>query len=68
MKKVLKVDGMTCGHCEKAVKEALNELAEVTSVSVDLGEKKVEVEGNNLDDKVLKDLIDEAGYQVLSID
>lgn len=67
MKKILKVEGMSCGHCEKAVKEALNELSEVTGVSVNLEEKRVEVEGNNLDDKVLKEVIDEAGYEVLSI-
>lgn len=68
MKRVLKVEGMSCGHCEKAVKEALGELSEVINVSVDLEEKKVEVEGNGLEDKVLKAVIDEAGYEVLSID
>ena len=68
MKKILKVEGMSCGHCEKAVKDALNELPEVTNVIVNLEEKKVEVEGNNLDDKVLREAIDEAGYEVLSVD
>lgn len=68
MKKILIVEGMSCGHCEKAVKNALNELSEVTDVNVDLAEKKVEVTGEGLEDSKLKEAIDEAGYEVISID
>ncbi len=32
----LKVQGMTCGHCESAVKEALRRVAGVTDAAVDL--------------------------------
>ena len=67
MKKILIVEGMSCGHCEKAVKNALGELPEVTDVKVDLAEKRVEVDGENLDDARLKEAIDEAGYEVVSI-
>ena len=67
MKRTLKVEGMTCGHCEKAVKEALREIPEVLDVWVDLGEKTVVVEGSNLVDSTLKEAIDEAGYEVVSI-
>ncbi|MGO1470128.1 MAG: heavy-metal-associated domain-containing protein [Tissierella sp.] len=67
MKKTLKVEGMSCGHCEKAVKEALREDPSVLDVKVDLLEGKVEVTGDNLEDKRLKEAIDEAGYQVMSI-
>lgn len=68
MKKTLKVEGMTCSHCEKAVKEALREIPEVLDAWVNLGEKTVEVEGSNLVDSRLKEAIDEAGYEVVSID
>lgn len=68
MKKVLTVEGMSCGHCEMAVKNALNELGEVINVVVDLNEKRVEVEGNNLDDAKLRQAIDDAGYDVIKID
>ncbi len=68
MKKTLIVEGMSCAHCEKAVKDALSELSEVTSVNVNLKEKRVEVEVNNLEDKKLIDAIEEAGYEVVSID
>lgn len=67
MKKVLLVDGMSCGHCEKSVKNALGELEGVSKVEVNLKTKKVEVEGENLVDTVLKETIEDAGYEVLEI-
>lgn len=43
-KKVLKVEGMSCSHCENAVKKAVGALDGVSSVSVDLKGKTVTVE------------------------
>lgn len=68
MKKTLIVEGMTCGHCEKAVKNALNELEGVRNVEVNLGEKQVVVEGENLEDSKLREAIDDAGYDIVKID
>ena len=68
MKKTMVVKGMTCSHCENAVKEALREIPEVLDVWVDLTEEKVEVEGSGLVDKRLKEAVAEAGYQVVKID
>lgn len=68
MKKILLVEGMSCAHCEKAVKSALGELPEVKSVEVNLSTKKVVVEGEGLVDDKLREAIDEAGYEVLEID
>ena len=67
MKKVLLVEGMSCGHCEKAVKDALGELEGVSKIEVNLETKKVEVEGENLVDAVLKESIEDAGYDVVEI-
>lgn len=67
MKKILLVDGMTCGHCEKAVKNSLGELDGVSLVEVDLDNKKVEVQGENLQDNLIKEAVEEAGYEVLEI-
>ena len=67
MKKTLIVEGMSCGHCEKAVKGALGELAGVSKVEVNLEAKKVEVEGENLVDSEIKEAIEEAGYDVVEI-
>lgn len=61
------VEGMSCSHCSMAVTNALKELAGVTNVNVDLGSKKVEVEGENLVDDQLKEAVEEAGYDVVEI-
>jgi copper chaperone len=43
-KTTLNVSGMTCGHCEKAVKSALLEVNGVKEVTVSLKSGKVDVE------------------------
>jgi copper chaperone len=68
MIKILTVEGMSCGHCEMAVKKALGDLDGVKSVKVDLDSKKVEVEGEDLIDENLKEAIEDAGYDVVKID
>ena len=57
------VPGMSCGHCEAAVRGELQEVAGVESVSVDLGTKLVVVLGDRLDDRALRAAIDQAGYK-----
>lgn len=67
MKKII-VDGMTCGHCEKSVKDALGKLEGVTTVDVNLKTKEVKVEGDNLSDDLLRETIDDIGFDVTSIE
>lgn len=67
MTKVLLVEGMSCGHCEKAVKGAVGSLDGVSSVDVNLETKEVKVEGENLQDDSLKDAIEDAGYSVVKV-
>ncbi|HHV25917.1 MAG TPA: heavy-metal-associated domain-containing protein [Tissierellia bacterium] len=67
MEKTILIEGMSCGHCVKAVEEALKELDGVKSVVVDLEGKKAVVEGDNLDDNKIKEAIDEAGYDIIEI-
>lgn len=67
MKKTIFIEGMSCGHCVKAVEDALKELEGVKSVNVDLEGKKAEIEGKNLDNSKLEKAIDEAGYEVTEI-
>lgn len=67
MKKTLLVEGMSCGHCEKAVKDALGELEGVSKVEVELSSKKVEVEGEGLNDILIKGAIEDAGYELVEI-
>lgn len=58
------VPGMTCGHCEAAVKQEVGAVAGVTDVDVDLETKDVVVTGTSLDRDALVAAIDEAGYDV----
>jgi len=67
--KTLDVEGMSCSHCENAVKKAVGALNGVGSISVDLKGKKVTVEYDS--EKVtvesIKDAIEDQGYDVKSI-
>lgn len=65
-KTVLKVTGMTCGHCEKAVKTALLNVEGVESVDVSLQEGTVAVayDTAKLNNDKLKETIEDQGYDV----
>ncbi|MDX1593725.1 MAG: cation transporter [Gammaproteobacteria bacterium] len=59
----LKVTGMTCGHCEAAVKKALEAVPGVTAVTrVDRDAGVAEVEGS-ADTAALVAAVVEEGYQ-----
>ncbi len=60
----LSVPGMTCGHCEAAVKQEVGAVAGVTGVDVDLDTKDVAVSGTDLDRDAIVAAIDEAGFDV----
>ncbi len=61
----LKVEGMTCGHCQKAVKEAL-ERQGAQSVQVDLQKGLATVEGNISTEQLIAAVVEE-GYQASSL-
>lgn len=65
-KATLKVSGMSCGHCVKAVEGSVGELQGVSSVKVNLQEGLVDVEfnANELTIETIKDTIDDQGYDV----
>jgi copper chaperone CopZ len=60
----LSVPGMTCGHCEAAVRHEVGALPGVTRVDVDLDTKDVVVTGIGLDRAAIVGAIDEAGFDV----
>ena len=60
----LSVPGMTCGHCEAAVKQEVGAVTGVTAVDVDLQTKDVVITGTDLDRDSIVAAIDEAGYDV----
>lgn len=67
MKKVIVIEGMSCGHCQARVEKALNSILGV-SAKVDLKKKQAVVETEkNLDDSVFTEAVSDAGYKVVSI-
>ena len=67
MRKLLKIEGMSCGHCVMHVQSALEDVPGVKSAKVDLLERSAMVEGDNLNDQALRAAVSEAGYSVSSI-
>ena len=68
MKKTIKIEGMTCGHCVESVTTALNAVEGLTQVNVDLEGNKATVEAENVDDKIIKDAIEDIGFDVVGIE
>jgi copper ion binding protein len=60
------VPGMSCGHCETAVKTEVGKVAGVSTVAVDLETKIVTVSGDAIEHDAIVAAIDEAGYEVVA--
>lgn len=68
MKKIiLNVEGMSCAHCERSVKNAVGELEGVENVIVDLPGKTVAIEydSDNLTFENFKVAIEEEDFNVV---
>ena len=65
----LKIKGMTCGHCVAAVTEQLSSIPGVSKVDVDLDSGLVAVISvDALAQELIVSAVDEAGYELVSID
>jgi P-type Cu+ transporter len=68
MKKTLKVEGMSCGHCKAAVEKALKGIDGVENAVVDLNNKTAEVTLNkDINNDILSNSVTEAGYEVVEV-
>ncbi len=63
----LKVQGMTCQHCVKAIEKSVGKLAGVTEVAVNLANAQVDVhfDERQADEAAIKAVIQEEGYEVV---
>jgi len=59
----IKVEGMTCNHCKSNVESNLEKLSFITKAQVNLNEKSVTIEGDNIDVEKAKDTIEALGYK-----
>lgn len=64
MSKLINIEGMSCGHCEKRVKNALEEIG-VEVVRVSAEENLVEVNENGLSYEKIKEAIEDVGYDII---
>ena len=66
IEKVIKVEGMMCGHCTKKVEEALKELEEVKKVKASVENKEVKIElKKEIEEGKIENIIEELGYKVI---
>ena len=65
-KVILNVQGMSCGHCVKAVEGSVGELAGVETVKVNLEQAQVEIayDASKVTLDTIKETIDDQGYSV----
>lgn len=63
---VLTIGGMNCGHCVKAVTEALSALPFVSGgLEVEVG--RARFRGSAADEAALREALDDAGFELLSV-
>lgn len=61
--KTIKVEGMTCNHCKMNVENNLKKLEFVDNATVNLADKTVIVEGDDLNIDALKNTVNGLGYR-----
>lgn len=59
------VEGMSCGHCSKAVKEGLLKIEGIRDVSVNLEKKEVEILGENFSEDKVREKVEDLGYEII---
>lgn len=63
MQQIFTVTGMTCGHCEKAVMQAIRSLDPQARVRIDRAQNRVEIESGQTRQALAAAIVAE-GYQV----
>lgn len=63
MNQIFTVTGMTCGHCEKAVTRALQQIDPQAQVQIDRAQNHVQVESTHSRESLAKAIAEE-GYAV----
>jgi copper chaperone CopZ len=56
------VPGISCSHCEHAIRQELDKIGGLSSIQVDIDKKLVTVSGERIDEAAIVAAIDEAGY------
>lgn len=68
MRKIIKIKGMTCGHCSARVEKMLLNVDGINDAVVDLaGENAIIKLEKEVADDVIREAVDDAGYEVIEI-
>jgi copper chaperone len=59
----IKIDGMSCEHCVKAVTGAVSGVDGVSNVAVKIGQADFDYSGNAADLQKIKDAINDQGFE-----
>jgi len=62
-----RVDDMSCGHCVRAIKEAVRTLDPDAVVDVDLSRHLVRVHANRIDAPRVREALETAGYSPVAL-
>lgn len=66
--KKVNIEGMQCNHCKMSVEKALNSIEGIEKVEVDLEGKKATIEtSKEIENTKIKEVIEEAGFEVIEI-
>lgn len=68
MKKTIRIEGMSCEHCVNSVTTTLNEIKGISSVVVSLDEKTAVIQAEGVEDSIIKQAIDDIGFDVVGIE
>ena len=63
-RETLQIDGMSCGHCVRAVQGTLEALDGVEVHTVEIGSAQISYDPATTDSASIVDAIEEAGYTV----
>jgi copper chaperone CopZ len=66
MTQTLEIGGMTCGHCLRAVKDALSEMPGVRLDEVRIGKAVVTFDETTVAPESVAEAVRDAGYEVLA--
>lgn len=69
MQEILKINGMTCASCAKAIEKSVSKINGVSNVNVNFATEKVNVKYNPYQTRIsqIKSAINKAGYKALEI-
>lgn len=60
--RTLKIQGMSCSHCIAALKKELEKIRGLTVDSVEIGKAVVSNSSGEMDEKALREAVEEAGF------